>query len=93
MNRRRYWDRWSDEVDPILDDPEFPRGTSVRVEGFGVGVAWRVDHVNPTATDWVEVIMVGDDRPTQFERHLLIKIEEDSFCGVCGQIGCTHDGR
>jgi hypothetical protein len=32
--------------------------------------------------------MVGDDRVFYFDPAELVKIEEEDFCPVCGQIGC-----
>lgn len=43
--------------------------------------------------DNVIAIMVGDDRRHTIDKDDLIKIDEDDFCHVCGQIGCCHDGR
>jgi hypothetical protein len=36
---------------------------------------------------WV-CIMVGDDRRYIFDEDLLIKIDDEDFCGGCGQLGC-----
>jgi hypothetical protein len=42
--------------------------------------------------DRVACRMVGDDRTFLFEREELEPLEREYYCGVCGQIGCTHDG-
>lgn len=36
------------------------------------------------------VIMVGDDQRYTVDTDELIPIDEDDFCGGCGQIGCAH---
>ena len=62
-------------------------GQSVKVWNKG-GVAWRVvwhDELN----DRVGVHMVGDDRIEVYEEEELEELDEDEFCGSCGQIGCT----
>lgn len=52
--------------------------------------------------EWVEqdescgrviVTMVGDDGKHEIDIEDLKKIDDLDYCGVCGQIGCTHDGR
>ena len=82
-------DWYGDEApEPVEDDPEFPRGTNVRVEGYG-GVAWWVRHV---LDGQVVCRMVGDDRDFSFDRSELSPLAREEFCGECGQIGCFHDG-
>lgn len=39
------------------------------------------------------VVMVGDDREHVVDTERLTPLDDDDYCGVCGQIGCTHDGR
>ena len=41
----------------------------------------------------VIAVMVGDNREHEIDVDDLVKIDEDDFCGSCGQIGCGHDGR
>lgn len=41
-------------------------------------------------TDWVVVVMVGDDREHVVEVDELTKIDEDDYCSGYGQIGCGH---
>lgn len=43
--------------------------------------------------DRVVAVMIGDDRDHVVEVADLTKIDRDDYCGSCGQIGCTHDGR
>ena len=44
-------------------------------------------------TGKVVCVMVGDDRRFTFEPSELMPLDDDDYCGSCGQIGCTHDGR
>lgn len=70
------------------------------------GVAWRVhgaeiEYYNDGCEDGAEwretgrvvAVMVGDDARHTFDPEDLEPIAEEDYCGVCGQIGCTHDGR
>jgi hypothetical protein len=41
----------------------------------------------------VIAVMVGDDRAHTVDVADLTKINEDDFCGDCGQVGCVADGR
>lgn len=43
--------------------------------------------------DNIWAIMVGDDREHKVPVEDLTLIAEDDYCGACGQVGCTHDGR
>lgn len=47
----------------------------------------EVDHEN------VRMVMVGDDREHIIPVEDLTPLEDEDYCGQCGQIGCTHDGR
>jgi hypothetical protein len=81
------------------DVAEFPRGQAYRVKGCGA-VAWCIlgwETVPDEDTVWsgyeartgrVVACMIGDDRLTPLDREDLMAIEEDEFCGSCGQIGC-----
>jgi hypothetical protein len=75
------------------------------VDGYGGCVFYLLGHVERDTPDtdwdgireidhdWVRAVMVGDDREHQVEVSDLTRLEDDAYCGVCGQIGCTHDGR
>jgi hypothetical protein len=91
MARIRYFDEDGDELEPIEDDEQYPRGAKVTVEGYR-GVAWWVDHIQPEDNSRVACVMVGDDRRFTFERSELAALAREDYCGECGQIGCTHDG-
>ncbi len=65
------------------------------------GIAWHVlgwETEPDEDTEWsgyeqrtgkVTVVMVGDDRKFTFDPEDLVPIEDDDFCGCCGQIGCA----
>lgn len=44
------------------------------------------------STEW-HMHMVGDDRDFVHDESDLTLLDEDDYCHVCGQTGCTHDGR
>ena len=68
------------------------------------GVAWYVYgwETEPTEdTEWdgyeqrtgqVVAVMIGDDRRFTFDPSELAPLDREEYCGVCGQIGCGHDG-
>ena len=68
------------------------------------GISWRVFgwEMEPTEdTDWdgvfvrtgaLVLVMIGDDRPFTYDPDDIEPLDRESYCGVCGQIGCTHDG-
>lgn len=68
------------------------------------GMAWTVLgwETKPTEdTHWdgieertglVVCVMVGDDRHWSFEPDIVKPLEREDYCGVCGQLGCGHDG-
>lgn len=70
-----------------------------------LGVAWSVlgwECELDADTEWsgcvrrtetVLAIMVGDDRVFPFERADLKPLAREDYCGVCGQVGCSHGGR
>lgn len=97
------WTGWPPEEDyeddPIFEDeddePEwdekhhrFPRGTYVRVDGWGA-IAFFVRAVSGTNA---RVVMVGDDRVHEVDLDDLVELKREDFCGQCGAIGCQHDG-
>lgn len=59
----------------------------VPVPHYHYDVEMQPDH------GWVSAVMVGDDRRIELEVESLRPLLVDSFCSVCGQIGCQHDGR
>lgn len=42
---------------------------------------------------FVEAIMVGDDRLHYVDVDDLTVLNDEDYCKECGQIGCTGDGR
>ncbi len=54
----------------------------------GKVAAWIVE--DQSEVQQVKIRMVGDDRDFLVDRSEVEVIEEDAFCGGCGQIGCGH---
>lgn len=85
------------------DAERWPDDAFYRVKGSN-DFAWRVYgwHVEPDEdTEWtgyevrtgnVVAVIVGDDYRHVIDPEDLEPIEREEFCGVCGQIGCGHDG-
>lgn len=83
-------------------DDDFPG--AYQVAGYD-GIAWSVFgwETRPDAdTEWsgyeqrtgdVVARMIGDDRYFSFDPSDIEQIDDDDYCGVCGQIGCCHNGR
>jgi len=78
------------------------RGIAWRILGAEVELCeneWQDDDGRwYTDPDWRETgrvvfCMVGYDRPEAFDMGDFVPIGEDDYCHVCGQVGCTHDGR
>lgn len=82
---------------------DFDFSAHYRVSGYG-GIAWHVTGYETSRDedyewsgceivnyDRVTAIMVGDDRKFGFDIDELEKIDEESFCRDCGQIGCGHN--
>jgi len=79
------------------EDDTYFSADAYKVKGHG-GVAWYVLgwETEPGETEWgtgrVVAIMIGDDHRWVFDEDELIPIEREEYCGVCGQLGCCHDG-
>lgn len=43
-------------------------------------------------TGQVVVVMVGDDKHHVVDESDITPLDRKAYCGVCGQIGCAHDG-
>lgn len=78
-----------------FDEPEEPfedgplKGKYVRHPRMsGVACYVRADD----GVSKVKLVMVGDDVPYVEDRDECTLIEREAFCGVCGQMGCAHDG-
>lgn len=86
-----------EEDDKTFDAPAYA------VDGYD-GVAWYVMgwELEPDEdTEWTGIEertgrvvckMVGDDRRFVFELEEIHPLDRGDYCGVCGQLGCTHDG-
>ena len=64
-------------------------GMTVTVRGWR-GVAQYVVRVRDGRAI---VVMVGDNVKREVPTSDCTSIKRAAYCGVCGQIGCTHDGR
>ena len=69
------------------------RGIAHRVLG------WEVEADEDTEwsgyynrTGRVVTVMIGDDRPECCDPEDVEPIAREDYCGICGQMGCTHDG-
>lgn len=57
-------------------------------------MCWAVGDTSlVTDLGFVIAVMVGDDREHTVDVADLTKINDDEYCGGCGQVGCTADGR
>lgn len=56
-------------------------------------MCWIYEEGTVMVPDAYVVVMVGDDREHVVAVEDLTEIDEDAYCGGCGQIGCGHDGR
>ena len=84
------------------DDSAF-NADAYTVRGYN-GIAWHVLgwHTEPdedtewtgyeTRTGGVICRMVGDDRDFIIHPDDIKPLDRREYCGVCGQIGCHHDG-
>lgn len=74
------------------------------VKRWGRGIAFRVlgwETEPDEDTEWtgqevrtgnVIAVMVGDDRRHSVDPEDLVPLARESYCGSCGQVGCTCDG-
>jgi hypothetical protein len=58
-----------------------------RVEGYE-GVAFWVDRWCEDDEDCLLMVMVGDDYRHHIDKTQAFVIDDDEYCGGCGQIGC-----
>jgi hypothetical protein len=88
-----------------VDETELDPKARYKVDSYG-SVAWYTlgyellrdedyewSGIETENTERAVMVMVGDDREFTFDVEELTKIAPDGYCHVCGQIGCTHDGR
>jgi len=92
-------ERWPDDV--VYRVRGF-RGVACRVYGWQAEPDVEVDDETGAdywdgesmrSTGMVVVVMVGDDYRHIVDPEDCEPLPEDDYCAVCGQIGCTHDGR
>lgn len=97
----RIWSAYAEEEEPHADDCECeecadetlsePRDHERGAFDDGGGIALRVVAVNRRTGRW-QVRMVGDDYRWWVDPEDLTEISRGEFCGICGQLGCHHDG-
>lgn len=63
-------------------------GMVVQVKGYR-GVA---QYVKSCRQGRAKVVMVGDDKVREVPAEHCTPLARKAFCGVCGQVGCSHDG-
>lgn len=51
------------------------------------GIAWRIEKIDPFEATCT---MIGDDKEHVFNIEELTPLDENEFCGECGQINCPH---
>src|SRR3954467_9719163 len=56
-------------------------------------MCWTEGDTSIVPGNMLRVVMVGDDREHIVDPDDLVKLDDDDYCSVCGQIGCQHDGR
>ena len=83
----------------VEEAPEYPGAHTA--DGWSAGIAWRVLGWQMQAdedTEWsgyyqrtgrLLAIMVGDDRPFEFDPADLTPLPAGEYCPECGQVGCT----
>jgi hypothetical protein len=84
------------------DDDTF-NADAYTVEGYS-GIAFYVlgwETEPDEDTEWsgcenrtgrVVVVMIGDDHHYKVDEEDITPLARESYCGECGQIGCSHDG-
>jgi len=66
----------------------FVRGDTVSLELAG-DMGKVACHIVVGGPDSSQVVMVGDDRIQYVDNSDLKLIDDDDFCGGCGQVGCS----
>lgn len=84
------------------DDASFPADAYTTCDMDGVACYVLGWHTEPdedtewsgyeTRTGQVVLVMVGDDCHFLYDPEDIKPLEREEYCGVCGQIGCGHDG-
>lgn len=84
------------------DDKSFPASAYSVPKTWGRGIAWQIlgwEVVPDNDTEWtgikvrtgmVVAMMVGDDSRFIFEPEDFVPLDEEAYCGGCGQIGCGY---
>lgn len=80
---------------------DFKRGDHVTSDSFPGVALWYIGHPKMSqdfysydddrySLEEALVVMVGDDFEHRVHIDSLKRLDEDAFCGGCGQIGCAH---
>jgi len=78
------WRVYGWELEEVMEDDWYDEETDTLI----VGTEFVEDR-----TGKVVCVMVGDDRRFAFDPEDLTPLNDEDYCGSCGQVGCTHDGR
>ena len=83
-------------TDPVVDKivqkmhgPSFKHGDHVRSDRYEGVAMWYLAGCE-YHYGCVLVRMVGDDATIHLGETEIVPLDEDEFCGSCGQIGCGH---
>jgi len=83
-NKGIAWRVYGWELEAVLEADFYDNETDTLI----VGMEW-----NEERTGRVVCVMIGDDRRFTFDPDELTPLADLDYCAVCGQVGCTHDGR
>lgn len=85
-NRGIAWRVFGWELEPDVQPESYDDETDTVSPEYWDGESMR-------RTGRVVCVMVGDDHRYMFEPSELTALDDLAYCGVCGQVGCSHDGR
>ena len=63
-------------------------GDTVSIDGEIA--AWVISPPGSEVLGRTLLVMVGDDREHFWDTSRLQPLDDDEFCGSCGQVGCGH---
>lgn len=76
--------------DTVEEPTEVKVGDTVAWDTIMGSIAAHVVSVQDDT--FVTVVMVGDDAEHLVDRAYLETVDDDQYCGTCGQMGCTANG-
>lgn len=84
------------------DDTTFSAEAYTTADYDGIAwyaLGWQTEPTEDTEWDGIEqrtglvvMVMIGDDRHFSYDPDDIKPLDREAYCGVCGQIGCAHDG-